>query len=295
MIPVDILQKIRRIHITTKRLAANVFAGEYKSAFKGRGLEFDEVREYIIGDDIRFIDWNITARTGSPHIKKFVEEREQSIMILLDASRSGYFGSTDKLKKEIAAEISAVLAASAAKNNDRAGLIVFTDRIEKFVPPRKGRNHILRIIREALYFSPKGRRTDIPMAIDYLNNMTTRRSIAFLVSDFYASEIKRPLSLANQRHDVIAVRITDPRDFIMPNAGIIALVDRESGKRYLVDTTRRSVREGYASQAEKRSRELKDMFLSLGIDSIDISTAKPYTEALIQFFKKRTARRGPRG
>jgi len=291
MIPVDILKKIKKIHITTKRLATNVFAGEYKSAFKGRGLEFDEVREYVIGDEIRFIDWNITARTGTPHVKKFIEEREQSIMILLDASRSGYFGSTDKLKKEIAAEVSAVLAASAAKNNDRAGLIVFTDRIEKFVPPRKGRNHILRIIREALYFRPEGRKTNIPMAIDYLNKMTTRRSIAFLVSDFYASDIKDSLSLANNRHDV---KITDPRDFTIPDAGIIALVDRESNKRYLVDTGKRSAREGYAVKSEARSKELKDLFNSLAIDSIDISTAKPYTEALIQFFKKRTARRRAR-
>jgi len=295
MIPVEILKKIRKIHITATRLAANVFAGGYKSAFKGRGLEFDEVREYVVGDEIRFIDWNITARTGSPHIKKFIEEREQSIMILLDASRSGYFGSTDKLKKELAAEISAVLASSAAKNNDKAGLIVFTDRIEKFVPPRKGRNHILRLIREALYFRPEGRRTDIPMAIDYLNRMTTRRSIAFIISDFYAPDIKVSLSLANKKHDVIAVRITDPRDSVMPDAGVISLVDRESGKRYLLDTGKRSVREGYAAVAQRKSKELKNVFASVGIDSIDISTAKPYTEALAQFFKKRTARRGARG
>lgn len=294
MIPSDVLKNIKRIQIKTSRLAANVFAGQYKSVFKGRGLEFYEVRDYLIGDDIRSIDWNITARTGTLHIKKYVEERELTIMILLDASRSGWFGTTGGLKKEIAAEISAVLAASANKNNDKVGLVIFTDRIEKFIPPRKGQHHILRIIREALYFTPRGRGTDITLSLEHLNRVTARSCVVFLISDFYAGGLKESLTLANKRHDVIAVRVTDPRDFELPDAGVLALNDAESGRRYLIDSSRSSVRNSYKEKAVRRTRELNSLFGSTGIDSIDISTARSYVEPLIHFFKRRKMRRAPR-
>ena len=290
MIPSDVLKKIKRIQIKSSRLATNVFAGQYKSVFKGRGLEFYEVRDYLVGDEIRSIDWNITARTGKPHVKKYVEERELTIMLLLDASRSGWFGSTHSLKKEIAAEVSAVLAASANKNNDRVGLIIFTDKIEKFIPPRKGKHHILRIIREALYYKPQDHGTNIALSLEYLDRVTTRSCVAFLISDFYASDLKKPLMLANKRHDIIAVRITDPRDFELPDAGVLALNDAESGKRYLVDSSKLSVRKTYKGKADQRTRELNALLGSTGIDSIEISTSSPYVEPIVQFFKRRKMR-----
>lgn len=294
MITADILKKIRKIHIKTSRLATNVFAGQYKSVFKGRGLEFYEVREYLVGDDIRSIDWNITARTGSPHIKKYVEERELTVMILLDASRSQNFASTGSLKKELAAEISAVLAASANKNNDRTGLIIFTDRIEKFIPPRKGPHHLLRIIREALYFEPEGRATDIPLALSYLDKVTTRSCVAFIVSDFFAEDLKTSFMLANKRHDVIAVRMTDPRDNELLNAGVLNLKDAESGRRHIIDSSSRTTRETYRYQSDQRSKKLATLFRSTGIDSIDISTSRPYEDELVNFFSRRRMRKALR-
>ena len=291
MISPEVLKKIKRVHIKTSRMAANIFAGQYKSVFKGRGLEFYEVREYLVGDDIRSIDWNITARTGTLHIKKHVEERELTIMLLLDVSRSGWFGSVHSLKKEIAAEISAVLASSANKNNDKVGLIIFTDKIEKFIPPRKGKHHILRIIREALYFKPQGRCTDIALALEYLNRVTNRSCIAFVVSDFYSKEMKTRLTLASKRHDIIAVRLTDPRDSELPDAGVLSLNDPESGRKYLVDSSKRSVREAYKNNADKRTKELNTLFNLTGIDAIDVSTSRPYVEALVQFFKRRRMRK----
>jgi uncharacterized protein (DUF58 family) len=291
MIPADVLQKIRRIHITTARLASNVFAGEYKSVFKGRGLEFDAVREYQTGDEIRLIDWNVTARADKPYVKEYIEERELTIMILLDASRSNYFGSVGELKKEVAAQICSVLAASASKNNDRVGLVIFTDRIEKFIPPRKGRHHILRIIREALYHDPAGKGTDIPLALQYLDKVTAKSAVTFLVSDFYASGLKKPLSIANKRHDIIAVKIEDPRDFEMPDVGIVALNDSETGKRYFIDTSKGPVRQQYNMNAEKKRKELRELLNFVKIDTININTAEPYTEALIRFFDKRKYRR----
>jgi uncharacterized protein (DUF58 family) len=294
MISPDVLKKIKRIQIKSSRLATNVFAGQYKSVFKGRGLEFYEVRDYLVGDDIRSIDWNITARTGRPHVKKYIEERELTIMLLLDASRSEWFGSAHSLKKEVAAEVSAVLAASANKNNDRVGLIIFTDKIEKFIPPRKGQHHILRIIREALYYTPQTGGTDIALSLEYLDRVTTRSCVAFLISDFYAEGLKKPLTLANKRHDIIAVHITDPRDFELPDAGVLALNDAESGKRYLVDSSKLSVRKTYKEKADQRTKELNALLGSTGIDAIDISTSSPYVEPIIQFFKRRKMRRAVR-
>jgi uncharacterized protein (DUF58 family) len=294
MISVEVLKKIKRLHIKTSRLAANVFAGQYKSVFKGKGLEFQEVREYIIGDDIRSIDWNITARTGSPHVKRFIEERELTIMILLDASRSGWFGSVNNFKKDIAAEVSAVIASSANKNNDKVGLIIFTDRIEKFIPPRKGAHHILKIIRAALYFKPEGKKTDIKLCLDHLNKITNRSCVAFIMSDFYAPDLKGSLTLANKKHDVIAVRISDPRDMELPKAGIITLTDAESGKRYLIDSSKNHTREEYKKRAAQKSKELTTLLNSVGIDTINLSTATPYVEELIQFFTRRRMRKAPR-
>lgn len=291
MIPKEILEKIRRIQITTSRLVTNVFAGEYKSVFKGRGLEFDEVREYLVGDEIRMIDWNVTARTGKPHIKKYVEERELTVMILLDVSRSNYFGTVNALKKNLAAEVSSVLAGSAIKNNDRVGLIIFTDRIEKFIPPRKGLRHILRVIREALYFKPKGMGTNIPLSIEYLNKVVRRSAITFIISDFYAENLKKALSIAGKRHDIIAVNITDPRDIDMPDVGVVNLDDAESGKSYTLDTSDSNVRKNYHSRAMEKMRDRKKLFYSVNVDTIDINTSAPYTESLIEFFKRRKVRR----
>lgn len=296
MIPQEILKKIKRIHITTGRLAADVFAGEYKSVFKGRGLEFHEVREYQIGDEIRLIDWNVTARSDKPYIKRYIEERQLTIMILLDASRSGYFGSVNNLKKDIAAEISAVLASSASKNNDRVGLIIFTDRIEKFIPPRKGRHHILRIVRELLYHKPEGKGTNIPLCLEYLDKMTTHSAIAFLISDFYTTpDVQKSLSVANKRHDIVAIKITDPRDIELPNVGILSLVDAESDKRYFVDTSSSSIREQYHKAAGEKQIQIRNLLRSVKIDTIDINTKVSYVDALIAFFERRKSRRRMRG
>lgn len=293
MIPVEILKKIRRIQITTGRLVTNVFAGEYKSVFKGRGLEFHEVREYVPGDEVRMIDWNVSARsgTGKLYIKKFIEERELTVMILLDASRSSYFGTTHALKKDIAAEICSVLAGSAIKNHDRVGLIIFTDRIEKYVPPRKGFNHVTRVIRDALYFKPEGRGTDIPHCLEYLDKVSTRSAVTFLVSDFYTPDIKKQLAVANKRHDIVAVNILDPRDMIMPDAGLVKVYDAETGKSRFVDTSNPALREQYKSNAAERVRQMKKVFYSVKVDSIDINTDIPYTDALVNFFSKRKLRR----
>jgi uncharacterized protein (DUF58 family) len=291
MIPTQILRKIRRIQITTSKKATELFAGEYRSVFKGRGMEFEEVREYLPGDEIRSIDWNVTARMGRPFIKKMVEERELTIMLLLDVSRSSCFGSVNALKRDMAAEVCAVLAAAAAKNNDKVGLIIFTDQVECFVPPRKGTKHIFKVIREALYFKPRGVGTDIGRCLKYLEMVTTKRAVVFVISDFYAEGIKKPLSVSSRRHDLIAVNILDPRDTDIPDAGMIELEDAETGRRHLVDSSLRSFRDNYRNIALKKQEERKRFFYSLGIDRIEISTAKPYEEALIRFFGSRKTRK----
>ena len=286
-IPDEIFRKIRRVQIATARLVTEVFAGEYKSVFKGRGLEFCEVREYQSGDDIRTIDWNVTAREGKPYVKKHIEERELSVMFLLDVSGSSYFGTTENLKRDRAAEVCSVLAGSAMSNNDKVGLIIFSDRIEKFIPPRKGTSHVLRIIREMLYHKPEGKGTDIPLCLEYLNRVTTRSTISFLVSDFFAAGLKKPLAIANKRHDIVAVRITDPRDFDMPDVGMVKLEDPENGREFLIDTSSRSLRDKYHSIAQKEEEARKQLFYSVNIDSIEISTGAQYTEALTDFFNRR--------
>ena len=290
MLPKEIAHKIRRIQITTSKLVTDFLSGQYESVFKGRGIEFDEVREYQPGDEIRSIDWNVTARMGHPFIKKYIEERQLTVMILLDASGSSYFGTSKRLKSELAAEISAVLAFAAIKNNDRVGLIIFTDRIERFIPPRKGPQHVLRVIREALYFKPKGKGTDIEGALKYLDGVTTRRAVTFIISDFFAKDFKKPLSIANKRHDVVAITITDPREVELPNAGLVELSDAEKGSMFLIDTSNRRLRDIYASKASKMIEERSRLFGSIGMDHIQIRTDKPYIEELIKFFKMRKKR-----
>ncbi|OGW78250.1 MAG: hypothetical protein A3I73_00600 [Omnitrophica bacterium RIFCSPLOWO2_02_FULL_45_16] len=290
MLPKEVLRKIRRIEITTSRLVTDFLSGQYGSVFKGRGIEFDEVREYQPGDEIRTIDWNVTARMGHPYVKKYVEERQLTVMLLLDASGSSHFGTTKRFKKELAAEVSAVLAFAAIKNNDRVGLIIFTDRIEKFVPPRKGLHHVLRVVREALYFNPKGRGTDIAEALRYLDNVISRRAIAFVISDFFAEDFKKSLSIANKKHDVVAITITDPRESELPNAGIIELVDAETGKRHMIDTSSAKIRETYAQTAREIREERAKVFGSVGVDHIDISTDRAYIDEFIKFFRMRKRR-----
>jgi uncharacterized protein (DUF58 family) len=293
MIPKEVLKKIRRIEIRTKRLVNDVFSGEYQSVFKGRGMEFSEVREYLPGDDVRAIDWNVTARMGHPYVKKFDEERELTIMFLVDASASGAFGTVSRYKSELAAELCALLAFSATRNNDRVGLIIFTDRIEKVVPPKKGRVHVLRVVRELLYFQPEGKRTDIPGALDYLSNVVRRHAIVFLVSDFIAGGYERALAVANRRYDLITIPISDPRELELPRLGLVEFEDPETGERLAVDTSNRRFAERFREELAREAAERERIFTRLGVDSIPVSTDRPYVEPLETFFRRRAKRAGP--
>ena len=290
MIPADIIKKVRKIQITTSHLVTDVFAGHYQSVFKGKGMAFEEVREYYPGDDIRSIDWNVTARMGHPYVKKFVEERELTVMFLMDLSSSCLFGTVRQFKSELAAELCALLSFSAIKNNDRVGLIVFTDHVEKFVPPQKGIHHILRMIRDALYIEPKGKGTDIPLALEYLNKVSTRRTVTFLLSDFYATHFERALSVASKRHDLIAIALLDPVELHMPNIGLIQLDDPEKRGSFLIDTSDQEWRSQYNRNAQKRVEERKRLFRSIPIDHIEIRIDAPYLPTLIKFFKMREKR-----
>jgi uncharacterized protein (DUF58 family) len=290
MISEEILKQVRRIDIRTSHMVNDVLAGQYESVFKGHGMEFEEVREYQPGDEMRSIDWNVTARMGRPFIKKFVEERELTVMLVLDASSSSMFGSIKQLKSELAAELCAVFAFSAIKNNDKVGLIIFTDRVEKYVPPQKGRRHVLRVISEALSFQPAGRGTDIAIALEYLNRVTIRRTVTFLISDFIATDYERPLRIANKRHDIIAVTITDPRELELPQVGILELEDAETGERILVDTKVRRVREEYRRIASDRVQERRHILRAANVDAIDAFTDKSYLEPLLKFFRLRERR-----
>lgn len=291
MIPKEILKKVKRIQILTNRAVSDVFAGEYESVFKGRGMEFDEVRPYMPGDEVRSIDWNVTARTGEPYVKKFVEERELTVMLLVDLSGSGRFGSTDKLKNEIAAELCAVLAFVAIRSNDKVGAIIFTDKIEKFIPPKKGSVHALRVIRELLYFQPSSRKTDMAAALDYLGRVTTKKTVTFLVSDFLCSGYEKPLAVTAKRHDVIAVRIIDPRELKLPSVGFIEVEDAETGETVLVDTSAAALRRSYEKTAAEHSDRLQRMFRSRGIDCVNIHTDRSYVRPIELFFRKRERRR----
>lgn len=290
MIPSEILKKIRRLDIRTKKMVQDIFAGEYHSVFKGRGMEFSEVRSYQMGDDVRSIDWNVTARMGEPFVKVFEEERELTVILLVDVSSSGEFGTHNRLKREIALEICALLAFAADMNNDKVGLIMFTDEVERFVPPRKGRTHILRILREILYFTPKHKKTDLTVALDYLNRITKRKAIVFLASDFYDEGFAKPLSIAAKKHDVVPIVVEDPREENLPSIGLMELEDAETGERLLVDTSDRRLLKLFGENVSKKALERKKMFASIGLDFITIRTDKPYMDDLTIFFKKRAAR-----
>jgi uncharacterized protein (DUF58 family) len=290
MIPKEILQQIRRIQITTSRMVTDVFAGQYQSVFKGRGMEFDEVRQYFPGDDVRSIDWNVTARTGEPYIKKFVEERELTVMFLLDLSASGYFATVNKLKRNLAAEICSLLTFAAMQNNDKVGLIVFTDRIEKFVPPRKGLRHGLRIVREALYLEPQSKKTNISLALEYLNRVSRRRTVSFIISDFYDDGFEKLLSISNKRHDITAITITDPKEIDLANVGIISLSDPETGSEFLMDSSNQTIRKRFNENAIRIFEERSRRFKRINVDSVDIRTDVPYSKAMFSFFRMRERR-----
>ncbi len=291
MLPKELLKKIRRIEIRTRKLVNDMFSGEYHSTFKGQGMEFEEVREYILGDDVRLIDWNVTARTGIPHVKKFKEERELTVMLLVDASSSGKFGTFEKYKEELAAELCAVMAFSAIKNNDKVGLIIFTDKIEKYIPPQKGKPHVLRLVREVLYFRPERTATDIAGALEFFSKVTKRRSVAFLISDFLSEDYFTPLRIANRKHDLIAVKISDPRELEFGSYGLIELEDAETGEVMVLDTSSSEFRSEFSTQVRESTESLKRTFQLMDLDFIQIRTDQPYTVPLIQFFKMREKRR----
>lgn len=290
MIPAEVLKKIRRIEIRTKKLVNDLFSGEYHSTFKGQGMEFEEVRQYQPGDDIRLIDWNVTARTGFPYVKKFKEERELSVVLLVDASSSGRFGTKERFKSETAAELCALLAFSAIKNNDKVGLIIFTDQIEKFVPPKKGRGHVLRLIREVLFFKPTGVGTDIGGALEYFNRVIKRKSVVFLVSDFLSEDFYKPLQIANRKHDLIAIKVTDPRERSFDNVGLIELEDAETGEIFVIDTSSKEFRREFSAKADEDLQQLSRGFRLINLDFININTAESYIVPLINFFKMRERR-----
>lgn len=290
MITKDLLKKIQQIEIHTRRLVNESFIGEYHSVFKGRGMEFDAVREYQPGDEIRTIDWNVTARMGRPFIKRYVEERELTVMLLVDVSASGNFGSVRQLKNEIATEVCALLAFSAIKNNDKVGMIMFTDRVEKFIPPKKGAKHVLRVIRELMCTEPAGKGTNIAVALEYMNKISSRRTISFLVSDFLANDYAHALRIANKRHDVIAITVTDPREQELPNVGFIELRDAESGEILLVDTANPLARKEFSAINARQKQERSRLFRSMGVDEIIISTNRHYVEPIVRFFRLREKR-----
>ena len=290
MIPREILTQVRRVEIATRGLGNAVFSGEYHSVFKGRGMNFAEVRAYQYGDDIRSIDWNVTARTGTPFVKVFDEERELTVMLVVDVSASGDFGSRSRMKGEVAVEICAVLAFSAITNNDKVGLIIFSDRIEKFVPPRKGRRHGLRVLRELLYFQPEGRRTDVAGALGYLARVVRRRAVVFVVSDFFDTGYQKALAVAGRRHDTVVIRMGDPRERELPAVGYIELEDAETGEQLTVNVSDPAFREAFDHDVTETRTTLEREFRKTGIDVIEISTDRPYADRLMRFFRQRAKR-----
>ena len=286
----ELLKKVRRIQVRADRLVNDIVVGEYRSVFKGRGMEFDEVRAYQPGDDIRTIDWNVTARTGSAHVKRYAEEREMTAVLLVDLSLSGRFGSTHQLKVDLATEVSAVLAFSAIKNNDKIGLLIFTDHVEQYIPAKKGKRHVLRVIRELLSFEPKAGGTDLAGALEFLNKVLKRKAVIFLVSDFIDAGFERDLALTRSRHDLIPVRVSDPREGSLPDVGLIELEDAETGERVLVDTRRRKIRDAFAATGRGEQESFSSMLRSMGVESLEVSTDAPYMKDLLGFFRRRERR-----
>ena len=286
-----LLKKVRQIEIKTKGLSNHIFAGEYHTAFKGRGMAFSEVREYQSGDDVRSIDWNVTARYNTPFIKVFEEEREMTVMMLIDVSASGNFGTNKQFKRELATEIAAVLAFSAIKNNDKVGVIFFTDKVEEFIPPKKGKSHILRIIREVLVFQPNRKGTDITGALEYFNATIKKRSICFILSDFMTSSFEKPLRIASKKHDLVGVRIYDHREENLPNIGLIPMQDTETDEMIFVDTSNKRIRTEFARKRAEKINSIKKLFSTNGVDLINITTGNDYVKPLINFFKARGRRK----
>ncbi len=283
----ELLRKVRKIEIKTKGLSKHLFSGEYHSTFKGRGMSFSEVRNYFPGDDVRSIDWNVTARTNEPYIKVFEEERELTVMLLVDVSRSSLFGTTEQLKKEFITEVSAVLAFSAMQNNDKVGVIFFSDKVEKYIPPKKGKQHVLRIIRELLNFEPDATGTDLSAALIFLNNLIKKRSITFILSDFLTEGYEDPFRIAAKRHDIIGLRIFDPLEETLPNVGLIRMADAETGQKLWIDTASSKVRENYKKYNEEKVNYFKSIFSKSGKDIVSIRTNDSYEKALLGFFKGR--------
>ena len=290
MIDAELIKRIRQIQIHASHMVNADFAGQYESVFKGRGMQFEEVREYTPGDDVRSIDWNVTARAGKPYVKRFVEEREMTVMLVVDLSASGEFATAGRLKNELAAEFCAVLAFAAVRNNDKVGLIIFTDEIELFIPPKKGSGHVLRLIRELLYFKMPKKKTNIPLALDYLGRVIRKKATIFLVSDFIATDFTRQLSLINRRHDVVAVAVRDPAEIEMPSVGLVEFVDAETGEVMVVDTSSGKFQRRFGSQSAAHADELESMLRSANVDCINIRTDKPYIHDLIKFFHMRHRR-----
>jgi uncharacterized protein (DUF58 family) len=292
MLPPELLRHIRHIEIRTRRAVNDVLAGQYESVFRGSGIAFDEVREYQPGDDVRTIDWNVTARMGHPFVKRYREEREQTVVLMVDVSASQSFGTAARWKNEVAAELCALLAFSAVKNNDKVGIILFSDHVEHFVAAAKGTSHVLRVIRDVLYFQPSGRGTDIATALGYLRRVTHRRAIVFLLSDFMATGYDRALRIAARRHELIALRLVDPRERELPAASLVEIEDAETGARMLVDTSSRSFREQYRKCAALRSEEFARLCRKANVDTIEVRTDGRYVDSLIRLFRQRETRAG---
>jgi len=290
MLTSEQIKAVRKIQIRTSHLVSDLFAGQYQSVFKGRGMEFAEVRLYLPGDDVRTIDWNVTARTGEPHVKRYVEERELTVMLLVDASASTHFGSVKQLKSEMAAELAALFAFSAISNNDKVGLVMFSDHVELALPPKKGTRHVLRVIREVLSFQPRGQGTDIAAALEHLSHVTKRRCVTFVISDFLDARARMALKIANRRHDVIAIVLDDPRDVALPDVGLIELQDAETGARIIVDTGDSQVRREFERRAEAARRDRDRMLRGVDVDAVTVRPDRPYTEALLRFFHMREKR-----
>ncbi len=293
-----IMGRMRQLEIRTRRLVSDSLIGEYQSVFKGRGMDFDEVREYVPGDEVRTIDWNVTARAGRPFVKKFTEERELTMLLVVDISASGHFGSAAQSKREIAAELASVLAFSAIRNSDKVGLLLYSDRVEQYLPPKKGRRHVLRVIREILYHEPQGRGTDTVKALDVASHLLHRRAVVFLISDFQSpgdperarTELRRAMRQTNRRHDLVAVQIEDPRERALPDLGVLALEDAETGEIVALDTGSAAVRRRFNEASRERAARLVTDLRSEGVDTLQLSTDAPYMPALQRFFKNRERR-----
>jgi uncharacterized protein (DUF58 family) len=302
--PREILKKVRQIEIRTRKMVTDAMAGHYNSVFKGQGMDFEDVRSYNPGDDIRSIDWNVTARMGDAYVKRFREERELTLMLVVDVSASGDFGSQEESKREMMAEMASVMAFSAIRNNDKVGLLLFTDQVEAFIPPQKGRQHVLRIIRELLFFEPKSSGTDIKVALDYLNRIVKRKVVTFVVSDFLVrdtfrqarirnqyTDMYKALSLTDRRHDLIVIRLSDPREYNLPNVGILTLEDAETGQLVEINTRNKRVRAEYEARNTRQLEDFKGSLKRLGIDSIYVENGQPYITKIREFFLNREKRR----